>query len=78
MNRTPLTAILGFSDIMRNQYLGPLGSDQYVEYVEDIHHSGAQLLPLLSNLLDITAIEAGKMAIKKEGLPVEVIVTECF
>ena len=61
--RTPLNAILGFSDIMRNQYLGPLGADQYVEYVEDIHRSGDHLLSLLSDLLDISSIESGKMTI---------------
>ena len=74
--RTPLNAILGFSDIMRNEYLGPLGADQYLEYVEDIHSSGDHLLSLLSDLLDISAIEAGKMAIKKQVLNVEEIAAE--
>jgi PAS domain S-box-containing protein len=76
--RTPLNAILGFSDIMRNEYPGPLGVDQYVEYVEDIHSSGDHLLSLLSDLLDISAIEAGKMIIKKQPLRVEEIAAECL
>ena len=76
--RTPLNAILGFSDIMRNQYLGPLGADQYLEYVEDIHKSGDHLLSLLSNLLDISAIETGKMKITKAAVPVEEIVMDCL
>ena len=76
--RTPLNAILGFSDIMRNQYLGPLGADQYLEYVEDIHKSGDHLLSLLSNLLDISAIETGKMKITKAAVAVEEIVMDCL
>ena len=76
--RTPLNVILGFSDIMRNQYLGPLGADQYVEYVEDIHKSGDHLLSLLSDLLDISSIEAGKMAITRVAVAVEEIVMDCL
>ena len=76
--RTPLNAILGFSDIMRNQYLGPLGADQYVEYVEDIHRSGDHLLSLLSDLLDISSIESGKMTITKVAVEFEEIVMDCL
>ena len=76
--RTPLNAILGFSDIMRNEYLGPLGADQYLEYIEDIHNSGDHLLSLLSRLLDISAIETGNKTIEKEPLQIEGIVAECL
>ena len=76
--RTPLNAILGFSDILRNQYLGPLGADQYLGYVENIHLSGDLLLSLLSKLLDISAIETGQKTIEKEALQVEDMITECL
>jgi len=37
--RTPLNAIIGFSDIMRTKMFGPLGSEKYDEYSDDIHES---------------------------------------
>jgi len=57
--RTPLNAILGFSDIIRNQSVGPLSDESYVAYGADIHESGQHLLNLISDLLDLSRIEAG-------------------
>ena len=61
--RTPLNAILGFSDIIAGQALGPAAAARYAEYARDIHDSGAHLLSLINDLLDIAKIEAGKMEI---------------
>jgi two-component system cell cycle sensor histidine kinase PleC len=58
--RTPLNAILGFSEMLKGQYLGPLGG-RYREYAEDIHRSGRHLLDLIGDLLDMARIEAGRM-----------------
>lgn len=58
--RTPLNAIIGFSEIMESQILGPLGNDKYQEYAKDIHESGAHLLDLIGDILDMSKIEAGK------------------
>ena len=66
--RTPLNAILGFSEMMRAQYFGPLGSESYKEYADDIHNSGAHMLDLVNDVLDIAAIEAGKRPIVKESI----------
>jgi signal transduction histidine kinase len=60
--RTPLNAILGFSDMMKSQVLGAL-SAQYSEYAALIHESGEHLLNLVSDLLDIAKIEAGKFTL---------------
>jgi two-component system cell cycle sensor histidine kinase PleC len=60
--RTPLNAILGFSDIIAEQSFGP-AIDRYREYARDIHNSGAHLLSLINDLLDVAKIEAGKMEI---------------
>lgn len=62
--RTPLNAILGFSDIIAREYLGPVGSPRYKEYAGDIHNSGAHLLSLINDLLDVAKIEAGHMEIE--------------
>jgi signal transduction histidine kinase len=58
--RTPLVGILGFSEIMESEKLGPMGSARYREYAGDINQSGQHLLALINNLLDLSKIEAGK------------------
>jgi len=65
--RTPLNAILGFSDIIAEQSFGP-ALDRYSEYARDIHNSGAHLLSLINDLLDVAKIEAGKMEIDPQPL----------
>ena len=76
--RTPLNAILGFSEMLRSQYFGPLGSENYGEYADDIHVSGEQLLSLVNDMLDIAAIEAGKRALNKEHVDVCQVLKDCF
>ncbi|MEI9993249.1 MAG: ATP-binding protein [Rhizomicrobium sp.] len=66
--RTPLNAILGFSDIIAQQSLGPQAVARYSEYASDIHASGAHLLSLINDLLDVAKIEAGKMEIEPRPL----------
>jgi two-component system cell cycle sensor histidine kinase PleC len=69
--RTPLNAILGFSDIIAQQALGPSAGDRYSEYARDINASGTHLLSLITDLLDVAKIEAGKMEIDARPLDVE-------
>ena len=76
--RTPLNAILGFSEMLRSQYFGPLGSKNYGEYADDIHLSGEQLLSLVNDMLDIAAIEAGKRDINKEDVDTCQVIKECI
>ena len=66
--RTPLNAILGFSEIISQECFGPVGSTRYKEYAGDIHSSGAHLLSLINDLLDVAKIEAGKMEIQPHPL----------
>lgn len=66
--RTPLNAILGFSEIIAGECFGPVGSDRYKEYASDIHSSGAHLLSLINDLLDVAKIEAGRMEIAPHPL----------
>jgi len=68
--RTPLNAILGFSDMLRAEYFGPIGSDTYKDYANDIHTSGEHMLTLVNDVLDISAIEAGKRQIEYEYIDV--------
>lgn len=57
--RTPLNAILGFADTMRAQVFGPLPKP-YGDYPDLIHKSGSHLLEVVSDLLDLSKIEAGR------------------
>ncbi|MGB8182602.1 MAG: ATP-binding protein [Stellaceae bacterium] len=68
--RTPLNAVIGFSDIIRNQIMGPVGMPVYADYANDIHNAGHHLLGLVGNILDASRIEAGKFDLYEE--PVEV------
>jgi two-component system cell cycle sensor histidine kinase PleC len=66
--RTPLNAILGFSEIIAQECFGPVGSERYRDYAKDIHTSGAHLLSLINDLLDVAKIEAGRMDIAPHPL----------
>jgi len=76
--RTPLNAILGFSEMMRAQYFGPLGSKNYNEYANDIYDSGEHMLELVNDVLDIAAIEAGKRSIVKEVITIDELLKSCI
>jgi len=76
--RTPLNAILGFSDILRAQYLGPLGAPKYAEYIDDIHQSGAIMLALVNDILDIAEIEAGKRPIHRAEIVLKPLAEVCL
>lgn len=66
--RTPLNAIIGFSSSIREETFGPLGHDKYREYLGDISSSGEHLLDLISDILDVSAIEASKMDLHMEEI----------
>ncbi|MDV6331878.1 HAMP domain-containing sensor histidine kinase [Asticcacaulis sp. 201] len=57
--RTPLNSIIGFSEILRQELYGPLGSPQYVEYANIIKDSGSKLLALFNNFIEIVRLEGG-------------------
>jgi signal transduction histidine kinase len=57
--RTPLNAVLGFSETMLAETLGPLGAPRYREYLDNIYTSGAHLLSLINDILDIARFDAG-------------------
>ncbi len=64
--RTPLNAIIGFSEMMQRQLLGPIGTEKYLDYIGNIRESGEHLLDLISDILDMSKIEAGKYELDLE------------
>lgn len=63
--RSPLNAIIGFAEIIAGRLLGP-EDPRYFEYAEDIRISGTHLLDLISDILDLSKIGAGKMHLDEE------------
>jgi signal transduction histidine kinase len=66
--RTPLNAIIGFSQIIKEQTMGPIGELRYADYANDILCAGEHLLALINNVLDISKIQAGKLSLKEEPI----------
>jgi two-component system cell cycle sensor histidine kinase PleC len=75
--RTPLNAIIGFSEIMRSGMFGDLGAAKYHEYCRDIHDSGTYLLNVISDILDMSKIEAGRVNLTLEGFVLDDVIGEC-
>ncbi|MBT6328311.1 MAG: PAS domain S-box protein, partial [Kordiimonadaceae bacterium] len=75
--RTPLNSILGFSEVMKDEHMGPLGSQQYIGYATNIHNSGRHLLDMVNDILDIERIETGNIKLKIEEIIVLEILEEC-
>lgn len=68
--RTPLNAVIGFSDMMRSETFGPLGHPKYREYSEAIQKSGTHLLSLINDILDLSKIESGHYNLQDEVIDV--------
>ena len=73
--RTPLNAILGFSNILLNNKTKNL-NDRQQQQLSQIHKSGEHLLNLINEILDLSAIEAGKLAISIEDVVLVELVEE--
>jgi signal transduction histidine kinase len=69
--RTPLNAIIGFSQVLDEQIFGELNEKQS-EYINDIHESGAHLLSLINDILDLSKVEAGRMELDLKKFDVRV------
>jgi PAS domain S-box-containing protein len=75
--RTPLNAIIGFSEVMIEERFGAIGNERYRDYLRDIHVSGAHLMSLINDLLDLSKIEAGKLELAFEAVAVNEVIQEC-
>ena len=67
--RTPLNAVLGFSDLLADERYGPL-NDRQRRYIDHIHTGGKHLLKLITDILDLSKIEAGRMELAREDMTV--------
>jgi signal transduction histidine kinase len=69
--RTPLNAIIGFSDFMRSGKPTPLSS---VEYAAHIYDSGTHLLQIVTDILDLSRVEAGMAELREEIVEIAPII----
>ncbi len=76
--RTPLNAIIGFSEVMKDELMGPLGAPIYREYSGDIHESGRHLLAIINDILDLSRVEAGQTTISESELSIDALVESCL
>ena len=73
--RTPLNAIIGFTEVLQDQIPGPLNTEQ-LEYLGDIHDGGQLLLRLINDVLDLSKVEAGRLELFYETFPIAQTVRE--
>jgi signal transduction histidine kinase len=76
--RTPLNAIIGFSDIIKEQMLGPVENERYLEYTRDINNSAAHLLSVINDILDLSKIEFGNVPLIEENVDLEATIQACL
>jgi len=76
--RTPLNAIIGFSEVMVLEAFGAVGHPQYRSYASDIHNSGRHLLALISDILDLSRLEAGKAELHEESVMLASLANDCL
>jgi len=74
--RTPLNSIIGFTDLLLTQELGPALSDQQQDFLETVARNGRHLLELINELLDLQRIAAGRMDLKPEAVELAGILAE--
>jgi signal transduction histidine kinase len=74
--RTPLNAIMGFSSFMTDGAFGRISYEKLTEYAGNIHQSGSHLLDLVNDVLDLSAIESGKLELERKPLDLPGLVEE--
>jgi signal transduction histidine kinase len=73
--RTPMNAIVGFSDLLAEEGEGPLG-DTYRRFVRNVREGARHLMALISDLLDLSKIEAGRIDLDREWFACDEAVEE--
>jgi PAS domain S-box-containing protein len=75
--RTPLNAIIGFSEVMIGERFGTLGNERYLEYMKDIRASGERVIAIINDLLDLSRIETGKLDLAFTNQNLNELVESC-
>ncbi|HEY2035316.1 MAG TPA: HAMP domain-containing sensor histidine kinase [Rhizomicrobium sp.] len=73
--RTPMNAILGFSEIIQAKSFGG-DVEKYAEYAAIIHDSGEHLLALIDGMIDLAKIDAGKLSLREMDVDLAMLILE--
>ncbi len=74
--RTPLNHIINFASMMQHEMLGPLGHERYGEYAGDIAKSGEYLLAVISDIIDMASLEAGRVILDRDRVPLADVIAD--
>ena len=76
--RTPLNAVIGFSETIKKKIFGDIGNEKYSEYVDDINAQGQYLLKLIEDILDASKIESGTAELSEEPFDFNRLLKDCL
>ena len=74
--RTPLNSIIGFSEVLKQQPCGPLGAPEYLEYAQIISASGAKMLRMVNQIVEIVRLESHAADLDLRPEPLESLVDD--
>jgi signal transduction histidine kinase len=75
--RTPLNTIHGFADILRQEMFGELNKRQH-EYADNIVTTSEKMMGVVTDILDLATIEAGRMELTKDTVDPHAILVDAF
>jgi PAS domain S-box-containing protein len=75
--RMPINSIVAFSEVMLEERFGPIGNERYRSYLKDIGASGAHLVSMLNDLIDLSRIETGKLTLSHVSTSLNELVQSC-
>jgi PAS domain S-box-containing protein len=75
--RAPLEVIIGHSEAMMEERLGPIGNERYRAHARDIHGSGGRLIALVDGVVDVSKIEAGELDLVLAEIDLNELTREC-
>jgi PAS domain S-box-containing protein len=73
--RTPLNAINGFSQILKEEMFGKQTNQKYVDYASDINAASGHLLSLITDILDVSKVEAGEFELDESIVNVDAVIS---
>ena len=76
--KTPLNAVIGFSDLMRQELFGPVNEPRYVSYIAHIYDNGRHLLAMINDILDLSRVESRLLDIEDDSVCVHEAVTAAW
>jgi signal transduction histidine kinase len=75
--RNPLNAITGFAEAIMSERFGPIGNERYREYIKDLHAAAAHMSSTIDDLLDLTKLESGRIALSFASVNLNELIQQC-